>query len=133
MDLADLKMGQLDYWWETDGDSYRPITANLKNFKPASGLLHHFYTIFIDNVRRRDAVLNHKLAEHRQRFSTDELKEMVKKLTPFREMPEPKVLLVVPHARPQIRGTYALTQKINGNNYYLRIARSATKVNETFR
>lgn len=128
VDLGDLKVGQLDYWWEVDDDEgcYRPITANLKNFKPASGLLHHFYTVFVEDPKRYKALT--KLPSHRCKYQPDELEELVKKLTPFREVPEPKALLVVPKTMPQLRGTYALSKKIAGNNVYLRPERKITRV-----
>jgi hypothetical protein len=42
-----------EYWWELDDAAkvYRPCTQNLKNFKPASGLLHHFFATYVDNVQ----------------------------------------------------------------------------------
>ena len=38
----------------------RPITDNLKNFKPSSGLLHHFYSIFIYNPAKCDEIFKHR-------------------------------------------------------------------------
>eukprot|EP00952_Eustigmatos_sp_NYUAD-ZCMA_P006741 28866-Eustigmatos_ZCMA.PRE.1 len=59
--MQELKVQGVDFWWELDDDGcYKPNTANLKNFKPASGLLHHFYHVFIRDPGRYNHVRNYR-------------------------------------------------------------------------
>jgi hypothetical protein len=124
--LQELRVQGVDYWWELDasGQYYRPNTANLKNFKPASGLLHHFYSVFIRDPDRYEEVRRHRPQGGRYRVDPDELEELVEKLSPFRQQPEPKALLVHPRQNQALRGTYALSKKIAGYNVFIRPQRT---------
>lgn len=127
--LADLRVQGVDYWWELDTDDqcYKPNTQNLKNFKPASGLLHHFYSVFINDEDKFNEVRFNKAALRRPRIDPEELDELVAKLSPFRLLPESKAMLVVTDDH-QLSGTYALCKKVNGYHVFVRPARKMTKV-----
>lgn len=135
--LQDLRLQGVDYWWEQETDEmgnifYKPNTQNLKNFKPASGLLHHFYQVYIHDEGNYDAVRNNpKATGSRFRTDPDELDELVAKLSPFRVLPEPKALLVLPNSMAPLhltlRGTYALSKKVNNFNVFIRPARQIAK------
>ncbi|EWM27122.1 hypothetical protein Naga_100046g45 [Nannochloropsis gaditana] len=135
--LQDLRLQGVDFWWEQEEDEqgvvfYKPNTQNLKNFKPASGLLHHFYQVYIHDSRNYETVRHNPRATG-SRFRTDpeELDDLVAKLSPFRVLPEPKALLVLPNStaplHQSLRGTYALGKKVNNHNVFFRPARQVAK------
>ena len=129
--LSDLRVQGVDYWWELDSDGlhYKPNTQNLKNFKPASGLLHHFYAVYINEVDNFNEVRFNKAALRRPRIDPEELDELVNKLSPFRLLPEAKAMLVVSDDY-QLSGTYALCKKINGYHVFVRSPRKISKVRQ---
>lgn len=49
---------------------------------------------------------------------------------PFRSLREPKALLVLPRRNPALRGTYALSKKLNGNYIYIRPQRAPVQVSD---
>ena len=137
--LTDLHVQGLDYWWEQEVGKngtvyYRPNTQNLKNFKPASGILHHFYQTYIYDQDKYDEVRQNPRATSRSgryRIDPEELDDLVAKLSPFCILPEPKALLVLPNSADPVhktlQGTYALSKKVNGFNVFVRPARQVTK------
>jgi len=127
--MTELNMVK-EYWWEVDGDYYRPNTQNLKNFKPASGLLHHFYAKYIHDKDHFNEVRNRNFGPRNDRYRTEpqDLDKLVEELSPFKEQPEAVALLIIPNHDHSLRGTYALNKKITGQKLFVRPERRPTRV-----
>jgi len=127
--MSELNMAK-DYWWESDGDYYRPNTQNLKNFKPTTGLLHHFYGVYIhDRDRFNDVVMRPFGADRVNRVDPMILDALARDLSPFQERLEEMALLVMPGQNERsVLGTYALVKKISGQKLFIRPERSITVV-----
>jgi len=127
--MSELNMAK-EYWWESDGEYYRPNTLNLKNFKPPTGLLHHFYAVYIHDREQFDEVRMRPYGSNRvNRVDPMTLESIARSLSPFQERSEEVALLVISgQHRETIHGTYYLVKRVNGQRLFVRPERQVIVV-----
>jgi len=135
--MSELYMAK-EYWWESDGEYYRPNTLNLKNFKPPTGLLHHFYAVYVHDLEKFNEVRMRPYGVDRiYRVDPMTLDSMAHDLSPFKGRSEEVALLVMSSSGQKddrgIHGTYSLVKKVNGQKLFVRPERHVEMVGSSRR